>query len=87
MDKHRPMLGKQNHRIGRNRLKGKNGDPMNAIMNATRLNFRKLLRWLADFLYPFHFFVQINASRNAVAHRNYGHRRIGFSKSTMYAML
>ena len=55
--KYRPF--KQNHRMGRNRLKGKNDDQMNAIMSAARLNFRKLLRWLADFYILFIFLFRL----------------------------
>jgi IS5 family transposase len=36
--------------MDRNRLKGKDGDRINAIMSAAGMNFTKLLRWAADFL-------------------------------------
>jgi IS5 family transposase len=47
-----PGIGhlKQEHRMDRNRLKGVSGDRMNAILSAAGMNFRKLLRYLADFL-------------------------------------
>lgn len=47
-----PSIGhlKQEHRMDRNRLKGKEGDRINAILSAAGMNFSKLLRWLADFL-------------------------------------
>lgn len=47
-----PGIGhlKQEHRMDRNRLKGVPGDRINAILIAAGLNFRKLLRFLADFL-------------------------------------
>ena len=46
-----PNIGhlKQEHRMDRNRLKGKLGDSINAIMSAVGMNFRKSTRWLADF--------------------------------------
>jgi len=36
--------------MDRNRLKGKDGDRINAIMSAAGMNFTKLLKWVADFL-------------------------------------
>ena len=36
--------------MDRNRLKGEDGDQMNAVMSAAGMNFRKLLKWLAGFL-------------------------------------
>ena len=46
-----PSIGhlKQEHRMDRNRLKGISGDLVNAIMSAAGMNFRKLIRQLADF--------------------------------------
>jgi len=46
-----PSIGhlKQEHRMDRNRLRGKCGDAMNAILSAAGMNFRKLIRRLADF--------------------------------------
>jgi IS5 family transposase len=46
-----PSIGhlKQEHRLDRNRLKGKYGDSINIILSAAGMNFRKLIRWLADF--------------------------------------
>ena len=41
---------KREHRMDRNRLKGKDGDCFNAILSAAGMNFAKLLSWLADFL-------------------------------------
>jgi len=48
-----PSIGhlKQKHRMDRNRLKGKAGDQINAMLSAAGMNLSKLLRWLADFLY------------------------------------
>ncbi|MCL2877558.1 MAG: IS5/IS1182 family transposase, partial [Acidobacteria bacterium] len=40
---------KQEHRMGRNRLSGELGDDVNAILSAAGMNFRKLIRRLADF--------------------------------------
>ena len=47
-----PGIGhlKQEHRMDRNRLKGEEGDRINAILSAAGMNFRKLVKWLADFL-------------------------------------
>lgn len=47
-----PGIGhlKQEHRMDRNRLKGVEGDRMNAILSAAGMNFHKLLRHAADFL-------------------------------------
>jgi IS5 family transposase len=46
-----PSIGhlKQEHRLDRNRLKGKLGDSLNVILSAAGMNFSKLIRWLADF--------------------------------------
>ena len=45
-----PGIGhlKREHRMDRNRLKGKEGDCFNAILSAAGMNFTKLVRWLAD---------------------------------------
>lgn len=50
-----PSIGhlKQHHRMNRNRLKGTEGDRINAIMSAAGMNFNKLLRWLEEFLCEF----------------------------------
>jgi IS5 family transposase len=47
-----PGIGhlKREHRMDRNRLKGKEGDRINAIMSAAGMNFSRLLKWVADFL-------------------------------------
>ena len=47
-----PAIGhlKSEHRLDRNRLKGEEGDQLNAILSAAGMNFRKLLRWLAALL-------------------------------------
>jgi len=47
-----PGIGhlKREHRMDRNRLKGKAGDCINAILSAAGMNFAKLLKWAADFL-------------------------------------
>ena len=46
-----PSIGhlKQEHRMDRNRLRGKCGDSMNAILSAAGMNFSKLIRHVADF--------------------------------------
>lgn len=50
-----PGIGhlKHGHRMDRNRLKGQEGDMMNAIMSAAGMNFSKLLKHAAAFLRPF----------------------------------
>lgn len=47
-----PGIGhlKQEHRMERNRLKGKEGDAVNSILSAAGMNFSKLLKFLAAFL-------------------------------------
>jgi len=47
-----PVIGhlKAEHRIGRNYLKGPDGDRINAVLAAAGYNFSLLLRWLADIL-------------------------------------
>jgi len=44
-----PVIGhvKAEHRLGRNYLKGRDGDRSNAVLAAAGYNFRLLLRWLA----------------------------------------
>jgi len=46
---------KREHGMDRNRLKGTQGDRINAILSAAGMNFWKLLRWVADFLRQFYF--------------------------------
>jgi transposase, IS5 family len=47
-----PGIGhlKREHRMDRNRLKGKAGDRINAILSAAGMNFAKLLKWAAALL-------------------------------------
>ena len=47
-----PGIGhlKREHRMDRNRIKGKAGDRINAILSAAGMNFAKLLKWAAAFL-------------------------------------
>jgi len=47
-----PVIGhvKAEHRMGRNYLKGHQGDRVNAILAAAGYNFSLLLRWLAELL-------------------------------------
>ncbi len=55
-----PSIGhlKHGHRMDRNRLKGEEGDRINAVMSAAGMNFYKLLRYLgATFLRRFHGWV------------------------------
>ena len=46
-----PVIGhmKNDNRMNRNRLKGKLGDKINAVLSACGFNFRKLLRAIAIF--------------------------------------
>jgi IS5 family transposase len=45
-----PGIGhlKREHRMDRNRLKGKEGDRIDAILSAVGMNITKLLKWAAD---------------------------------------
>ncbi len=47
-----PVIGhtKNEHRMDRNYLAGRSGDANNAILAAAGYNFRRLIRWLSDFL-------------------------------------
>jgi len=47
-----PGIGhlKREHRMDRNRLKGKEGDCINAILSAAGMNFSKLIGWAGDLL-------------------------------------
>ncbi|HEV2040655.1 MAG TPA: IS5 family transposase [Casimicrobiaceae bacterium] len=47
-----PVIGhlKVEHRMGRNYLKGRDGDRINAVLAAAGYNFGLLLRWLAELL-------------------------------------
>ena len=55
-----PGIGhlKREHRMDRNRLKGVEGDRINAIFSAAGMNFRKLLKWAADFLHQILLWLQ-----------------------------
>jgi IS5 family transposase len=48
-----PVIGhlKEQHRMGRNYLAGRHGDANNAVLAAAGYNFRRLIRWLSDFLH------------------------------------
>jgi transposase, IS5 family len=50
-----PVIGhlKAEHRMGRNYLKGPEGDRINAVLAAAGYNFALLLRWLAELLRTF----------------------------------
>ncbi|HEX6783918.1 MAG TPA: IS5 family transposase [Sphingomicrobium sp.] len=50
-----PVIGhtKAEHRMGRNYLKGRDGDRINAVLAAAGYNFALLLRWLARLLCAF----------------------------------
>lgn len=55
-----PGIGhlKSEHRMDRNRLKGTQGDRINAILSAAGMNFHKLVRMAADFLRRIFFCLQ-----------------------------
>jgi len=57
--------------MDRNRLMGKKNNRINAILSATGMNSRKLVKWLEDFLYPFIFFARFTI-KNPFEHGNYG---------------
>lgn len=48
-----PDIGhlKQGRRIDRNRLKGEEGDRINAILSVAGMNFRKRAKWLVGFIF------------------------------------
>ena len=54
-----PGIGhlKREHRMDRNRLKGKEGDCINAILSAAGMNFSKLLGWAGDLLRLFFLWI------------------------------
>ena len=62
-----PGIGhlKQEHRMDRNRLKGVGGDRIKALLSAAGMNFRKLLKFLADFLSLFYLWL-LSAGRKRV---------------------
>jgi IS5 family transposase len=47
-----PVIGhtKEEHRMGRNYLAGRHGDANNAVLAAAGYNFRRLIKWLREFL-------------------------------------
>ena len=47
-----PVIGhlKEDHRLDRNFLKGRDGDKINAILAAAGYNFRRIAQWLKDLL-------------------------------------
>jgi transposase, IS5 family len=47
-----PVIGhlKDDHRMRRNYLKGRDGDRINAVLAAAGFNFSLLLRWFAELL-------------------------------------
>ncbi len=47
-----PVIGhcKEDGHLGRNYLKGRNGDQINAVMSAVGYNFRLILKWLRALL-------------------------------------
>jgi len=65
-----PGIGhlKRKHRMERNRLKGKQGDNVNAILSAAGMNFWKLLKWAAALLR--FLFWSIIFCQNLTLHKN-----------------
>ena len=63
-----PGIGhlKNEHRMDRNRLKGKQGDRINAILSAAGMNFSKLLKWVVTSLRNF-YRIKICISRWSVS--------------------
>jgi IS5 family transposase len=49
-----PVIGhlKAEHRMGRNHLKGRDGDRINPVLAAAGFNFHLLLRWFEQFACP-----------------------------------
>jgi len=58
-----PSIGhlKQGHRMDRNRLKGEEGDNVNAIMSAAGMNFYKLLKHIAA-TFLRHFYLRVSTA-------------------------
>jgi len=75
-----PGIGhlKQEHRMDRNRLKGVTGDKINAIFSAVGMNFRKLLKFLADFFVCFFFGTYLKEKTVVISPLD----KMAFSEST-----
>lgn len=76
-----PVIGHMKHEHGmeRNRLKGKAGDILNAILSACRYNMRKLLRAIARFFAPFFTGYLLSGNRrNSYRPRKIGSFRIDY---------
>jgi IS5 family transposase len=56
-----PSIGhlKQEHRMDKNRLKGKDGDRINAILSAAGMNFSKLLKQLVSYFHYFYLSIRL----------------------------
>ncbi len=63
-----PVIGhaKNDHRMGRNFLKGVQGDAANAVLAAAGYNFRRILAWLAALWRALIMAVLANASDAAI---------------------
>ena len=63
-----PVIGhaKSDHRMGRNFLKGVQGDAANAVLAAAGYNFRRILAWLAALWRALIMAVLANASDAAI---------------------
>jgi IS5 family transposase len=64
-----PVIGhlKAEHRMGRNHLKGRDGDRINAVLAAAGYNFHLLLRWFAELLRALLYILAFNGRRPAGA--------------------
>jgi len=60
-----PIIGhmKSDGRLGRNYLKGKEGDQMNCILAAIGHNFRKIRKYIRSFLYQIYIFCSIQQQK------------------------
>ncbi len=76
-----PVIGhvKQDNRMECNRLKGKLGDKLNAILSACWFNFRKLLRAIALF-----FVFVLKMAGFAFWTEEKSHRRLTFASNGAY---
>jgi IS5 family transposase len=66
-----PVIGhlKAEHRMGRNYLKGRDGDRMNAVLAAAGYNFHLLRRWLEEFLCALFLTILDNRSRSLITQK------------------
>jgi hypothetical protein len=72
---------KTEHRMGRNYLKGDDGDHCNAVLAAAGYNFSLLLRWLERLLRAL---IRMLLAAPTLAQNAYGTLLIGSSRMTSY---